>query len=142
MEIEEPKSNEPISDGKYTFSELYDYLSRREYPPDASKQYKLGIRKRSKYFITDEGRLYYIGGQKKSTTTPRLVVETVEERDRIVKSVHDQAHLGRDKTLSAVSAKYYWPNMYNEICEYVSFLMKCASTYNYMRYEHNVGENL
>ena len=149
MEIEEPKSNEPISDGKYTFSELYDYLSRREYPPDASKQYiyitsyiSSELEKRSKYFITDEGRLYYIGGQKKSTTTPRLVVETVEERDRIVKSVHDQAHLGRDKMLSAVSAKYYWPNMYNEICEYVSFLMKCASTYNNMRYEHNVGENL
>ena len=75
MEVEEPIPNEPKSDRKYTFSELYNYLSRREYPPDASKQYKLGIRKRSKYFIMDEGRLYYIGGQKKNITTPRLVVD-------------------------------------------------------------------
>ena len=58
------------------------------------------------------------------------MVETVEERDRIVESIHDQAHLGRDKTLSAVSAKYYWSN--NEICEYVSFCMECVSSYNYM----------
>lgn len=51
------------------------------------------------------------------------MVETVEERDRIVESIHDQAHLGRDKTLSAVSAKYYWP--YNEICEYVRTCDQC-----------------
>ena len=67
MQVEEPIPNEPKFDRKYTFTELYNYLSRREYPPDASKQYKLGIRKRSrKYFIIDEGRLYYIGGQKKN----------------------------------------------------------------------------
>ena len=66
----------------------------------------LSIEKISKYFIKSEGRLYYIGGQKNSTTTPRLVVETVEERDRIVESVHDQAYLGRNKMLSAVSAKH------------------------------------
>ena len=63
-------------------------------------------------------RLLYIGG--KGSEKPRLVVESAEERRRIIGSIHDQAHLGRDKTLSEITARYYWPEMYNDVSSYVS----------------------
>ncbi len=40
----------------------------------------------------------------------------VGERQRIISTIHDNGHLGRDKTLAQINAKYYWPDMYKEIC--------------------------
>ena len=78
-----------------------------------------GFRKRSKSFTADgaRGRLYYIG--RKGSEKPRLVVESAEERRRIIGSIRGQAHLGRDKT-SEITARYYWPEMYNDVSSYVS----------------------
>ena len=67
--------------------------------------------------------LFYMGGsreKRKENEKPRLVVESADERRRIIASIHDQAHLGRDKTLSEVTSRYYWAEMYNDICSYVS----------------------
>ena len=56
------------------------------------------------------------------------------ERLRIISSVHDHAHLGRDKTLVQINIKYYWPDTYKEICAYVSDwpvgVHICICTYN------------
>ena len=93
---------EDAAKAKYTFSEIYDYVVHKTYPSHADKLYKHGLRKRSKFFIADGGRLYYIGG--KGSQKPRLVVESAEERRRIIGNIHDQAHLGRDKTLSEITA--------------------------------------
>ena len=37
---------------------------------------------------------------------------------RIIGSIHDQAHLDRDKTLSEITARDYWPEMYNDVSSY------------------------
>ena len=106
---------------KFGYSELYEYLANKTYPAHADKLYKHGLRKRSKFFMHEGGRLYYIGGEKqKENEKPRLVVESADERRRIITSIHDQAHLGRDKTLSEITSRYYWPEIYNDICSYVS----------------------
>ena len=36
-----------------------------------------------------------------------LVVETVEERRGLIDSINNQAHLGKDKTLSEISSRHY-----------------------------------
>ena len=74
---------------KYS-SEMFDYLVHRKYAPDADKVYKHGLRKRSRFFVHEEGRLYYVGGGK---AVKRLVVIGAEERERIVSSIHDEGHL-------------------------------------------------
>ena len=51
----------------------------------------------------------YIGGKVKKT--PRLVVEGDHEQMNIIQRIHDVAHLGRDKILSQLNERYYWPNM-------------------------------
>ena len=59
----------------------------------------------------------YIGGKVKKT--PRLVVEGDHEQMNIIQRIHD---VGRDKILSQLNERYYWPNMYKQVCEYVSLL--------------------
>ncbi len=111
---------------KYTFAEIFEYLLHGQYPVEADKSYKHGLRKRCKFFTQEAGRLYYIGGERKGKATAadsnarRLVVISKEERQRIIRSIHDEGHLGRDKTLAQINGRYYWPEMYKEICAYVS----------------------
>ncbi len=92
---------------------------------------KGGVRKRAKYFVM-EGYLHYIGGKKKQS--PRLVICNNSEQLRLINTVHDQAHLGRDKTLShcqfQLTEKYYWaywPSMYEQVGAYVSHVYVCMS---------------
>ena len=61
------------------------------------------------------GHLHYVGGKVKKN--PTLVIQSVE---RLIKTIHDTAHLGRDKALSQLTKRYYWPDMYKQVCEYVS----------------------
>ena len=117
IESEVESQEEASRATKYRFSELYEYLAHNTYPANADKVYKHGLRKRSMH---EGGRLFYTGGEKRKENAKRLVVESADERRRIIVSIHDQAHLGRDKTLSEISSRYYWPEMYNDICSYVS----------------------
>jgi len=110
-----------MTEGRYTFKEIYDYLAHQQYPDGVDRSYKHGLRKRAKFFTHKEGQLFYVGGTKsEDKENCRLVVEDVATRRRIISSIHDQAHLGRDKVLSQITPRYYWPQMYSDVCYYVS----------------------
>ncbi len=106
------------ANSKYSDSAITNYLKSGVYPDGVDKVYKSGLRKRSKFFVLGGGHLHYVGGKDKRT--PRLVVQSEQEQHRLVKVTHDAAHLGRDKVLSQLNEKYYWPAMYSQVCEYVS----------------------
>ncbi len=52
--------------------------------------------------------------------TPRLVIEDLDKRKRIVASSHNLSHLGVHRTNDTVSSKYYWPGLFNDVQNYVS----------------------
>ena len=108
------------SEYQYSYTAIKDYLADGVYPDGYEKQYKHGLRKRSKYFILDGGHLMYIGGKVKKI--PRLVVEGEQEQMNLIRTIHDVAHLGRNKILSQLNERYYWPEMYKQVCDYVSLL--------------------
>ena len=49
-------------------------------------------------FCYGADHLHYIGGKVKKK--PRLVVHSEDEQLKIIKTIHEAAHLGRDKILS------------------------------------------
>ena len=79
------------------------------YPSDVSKEYKRGLRKRAAFFSVEAGQLYNVGGKTKQR--PRMVIEKEEDQLKMVKTVHEEGHLGRDKTLAQISDRYYWPEL-------------------------------
>ena len=55
------------SEGRFSYTEVYDYVSKKVYPVHLTKEEeKQALRKRSKFFMAkDNGRLFYIGGKGK-----------------------------------------------------------------------------
>ncbi len=92
------------SEGANAYAAITAYLESGSYPPSADKKEKHGLRKRAKYFIVEGSHLHYIGGK---TKCPRLVISDVKEQVKLVQNIHDQAHVGRDKTLSQLNERYY-----------------------------------
>ena len=109
-----------------TYSEIFNYIVHDQFPGAYCKKSKHQLRKRAKFFKHNAGRLYYVGGRKDLSTGTgqgklmRLFVIDKVERKRIISTIHDKAHFGRDKTIAQINNKYYWPDMYKEVCAYVS----------------------
>ena len=49
---------------RFSFSEIHAYLQSRNYPQGLDKNGKSVLRQRAKFFVADQGDLYYIGGGK------------------------------------------------------------------------------
>ncbi|KAL5502338.1 hypothetical protein EMCRGX_G009091 [Ephydatia muelleri] len=111
------------SSSKYSYSTFFEYVTNALYPSDVSKEYKRGLRKRAAFFSVEAGHLYYVGGKNKQR--PRMVIEKEEDQLKIVKTVHEEGHVGRDKTLAQISDRYYWPELYNQVCSYISSCERC-----------------
>ena len=137
---------ESKSEGRFTFEVIHALISRNEYPSSFSKEDKRSLRRRVKCFDTVDGELYYVGSTRKRPRyytysyryifvstycymqyyifkkgdEKRLVVEDKEQRKRIIGAIHDPSHMGVNRTLDMITAKYYWPGQTNEVKEYVS----------------------
>ena len=107
--------------GRFSFSAIYNYLLSQQYPEGASKLEKNALRRRAKYFQVRNDHMYYVGGAKApSPVAPRLVVEDLELRKRIVANIHNTSHLGLNRTNDMVASKYYWPGLFKDVRTYVS----------------------
>ena len=94
------------SASKYSNSAIFEYVTNALYPSDVSKEYKRGLRKRAHsaaFFSAEVGHLYYVGGKTKQRQ--RMVIEKEEDQLNVVKTVHEEGHLGRDKTLAQIMDK-------------------------------------
>ena len=44
------------------------------------------------------------------------------EQLKILRTIHEQGHLGRDKVHSQVGARYYWKTLYSDVVDLVSYV--------------------
>ncbi|KAI6660697.1 Gag-pol fusion protein [Oopsacas minuta] len=114
------------------YDQIYEYSAFKRYPLNSSKNERRIIRRKSyEHFFTADGLLHYSAV---STTkalksanpldrTWRTVVRSCDEGERVLESCHSSdfgGHFGRDKTYEKVAARFYWPNMYNDVRKYVA----------------------
>ena len=46
----------------------------------------------------------------------------------VLDQYHDEnSHMGMDKTYDAIGVKYYWPNMFKEVLEYIQGYVVCQA---------------
>ena len=78
-----------------------------------------------KFVILDE-ILYYISNE---NDTPALRTYIPNHlRNVVIKQYHDEnGHMGIDKTYDSIRIKYYWPNMYKELLDYVNSCVTCQT---------------
>lgn len=92
------------------------------------RQLQLGQAKKSageKHILIDNV-LYYLTNADNDPIL-RLYVP-FHYRSGVIKQYHDDnGHLGIDKTFDAIRQKYYWPNLYKELYDYVSKCVTCAT---------------
>ena len=64
-----------MTEGKFSFSSLLHYLKQGSYPEELnlSKERKLCLRKRAKYFTYKNEDLYYIGGPSTSSDKYKMM---------------------------------------------------------------------
>ena len=138
--------------GRFTFNDIHRYLHDGRYPDGYTKSEKLALRKRAKFFCARGADLFYVGGasskslnchllswvfsltktvlitERDAHVSERLAVEDFHQRKRIIANVHDSSHLGVNRTLDMITAKYYWPGL-THVKEYVSCLVNKVYIY-------------
>ena len=56
------------SEGRFTFSQIYDYLRNGEYTVGCEKADKRSLRRRAEFFFVRGDKLYYNGGKLLTST--------------------------------------------------------------------------
>lgn len=93
------------------------------YPKGLNKNEKRMLRcLKEKFMVDSSGKLVTIEGN-------REVVIEQKEQEEIVKKVHEGqggAHLGRDKTVQELAAKFYWKGISNDVIQCINKCSKCV----------------
>ncbi|KAL5497061.1 hypothetical protein EMCRGX_G013457 [Ephydatia muelleri] len=114
------------------YNDIYRYLKDSEYRPNATKNDKRAIRRRTCSFVLRDGLLYFTEDGADSTAKQWIVDK--ESQMKVITSCHDQklggGHFGRDKTLQKICSHFYWRDMTKHIKEpqcYIRFPLRPKS---------------
>lgn len=84
-----------------------------------------------KQFMVKGDRVYKYMADTKRLTDRRFewkYYPPMQEREQIIRTIHEPAHLGYDKTLNSLKEKFYWPRMATETREYCRSCMACKTS--------------
>ena len=79
-----------------------------------------------KRHIVMDNILYFISNADSDPILRLYIPEHL--RDFVIKQYHDwNGHMGTDKTYDSMKSKYYWPNMYKAVYDYVGKCVTCQA---------------
>ena len=77
-------------------------------------------------YIIENDVLYYLSDPDDNPTMRLFVPQHL--REMVLKQYHDDnGHMGVQKTFDSIRQKYYWPNLFRELYEYVSACVPCQT---------------
>ena len=95
---------------------ILTYLLSGQYPENSSKEDRSRLRALAYHYEVLNSKLYLKGKE---------VVSDVDDQLRIIKEVHEQDHMGINKTTSLISAKYYWSKIKSTVKKVVDECETC-----------------
>lgn len=106
------------------YNALYYYIENSEYPKEIKDQHeKIQLEKLSKKYIIQKRNLFR---QTKEGKYQRVILP--DQTELILYNLHkDQngAHLGIESTYEKLKERYYWPQMYESIKQYIKSCDNC-----------------
>ncbi len=106
---------------------LVNFLRENEYPDGFLKNDKRVLRRKAKTFSFEDGKLYYVGEEKKNGK--RLVLKGDEEKLRVLWECHEGAvgagHFGLNRTREKVAERFWWNTVAEDVKEYCKTCDKC-----------------
>ena len=104
---------------------MLQYLTDHTLPDNVNEQQRKALIRKSRYFLVIEEQLFK--RNKKEPTRPLKVVRK-NEVDIILYNVHSDplaGHFGLEETFRRVAIRYYWPQYYDDIRNYVKSCDEC-----------------
>lgn len=114
-----------------TYHTYYQYLDRGKYPDGLNKDEKRDIRKKCEPFCVKDGYLMHKRKINNEVQLRQVLIKT--EVSRVIKACHEGfggAHMGRDKTIGKITAKYYFKGIKELVSDYVFKCDKCQRASN------------
>ena len=114
-----------------TYHTYYQYLDSGKYPDGLNKDEKRDIRKKCEPFCVKDGHVMHKRKTNNEVQLRQVLMKT--EVSRIIKACHEGfggAHMGWDKTIGKITAKYYFKGIKELVSDYVSKCDKCQRASN------------
>ena len=107
------------------YQTIYNYLNTQQYPSNFSQQDRKRLNSQTQHFIVSNNQLF-----KKPRKPNKQLIKVIHrgELEPLLDIMHSHptsGHLGTDATFQRLKDKYYWPQMYKDIKEYVSTCDNC-----------------
>ena len=108
-----------------TYYSLLQFLTDNSMPTHLTKEQRAALKRKSRYFIVLNDQLYK--KNKENLNRPIKVVKESEVED-ILYHLHSDplaGHFSIDETYRRVKIRYYWPQMFNDVRQYVRTCDEC-----------------
>lgn len=111
-----------------TYHNLVNYLDNHEYPRNFNVEQQRQLAKTAINYLTKDGILFRKNRHKMNI--PHRVI-SLQDKDKLLYNYHTSplgGHFGIRKTIENIKEKYYWPNMAEEIKQYIESCDSCQRT--------------
>jgi hypothetical protein len=102
-----------------------NYLENHEYPSNINNEQKRQLSKMAINYLTKHG--YLFKKNKNNVGQPYRVI-TLQDKEKLLYNYHTSplgGHFGIKKTIETIKQKYYWPDMYQDIRNYIETCDQC-----------------
>ena len=116
-----------------TYHNLKYFLETANFPTDFSRNQKKQLESQSKFYTIKNDQLYKQDRRKQKTHQILKVIQK-HEVEPILYLMHNypiRVHLGTDKMFEKIRDKYFWPQMYQHIKNYVQTCDTCQKRGKY-----------
>src|SRR5215207_136249 len=107
------------------YQNIFSYLNNQQYPLNSSPRDRKRLIAQTQHFTIYNNQLF-----KKSRKPEKQLIKVITrgELEPLLDIMHSHptsGHLGTDATFQRLKDRYYWPQMYKDIKEYVSTCDNC-----------------